>query len=229
MEKNWISFNGFNTKDNNIIIEELNVPPKAEEKKDLITIEGRNGYLTLDYDCYDSIDYEIQLNMYDMLKQVDLIKKFFRGSGELFISKCPDVVYKATIIGNIEFNRTLGKTGNCIINFKLQPLSYVKDVSSIEITSSTTITNNYNSISFPYIKVLGSGRGNLYINDETITFTSIDGFVELDCELENCYKDNNNCNKYMIGDFPVLKEGDNNISFDGNITSIIINPKWRKL
>ena len=32
MEKNWISFNGFNTKDNNIIIEELNVPPKAEEK-----------------------------------------------------------------------------------------------------------------------------------------------------------------------------------------------------
>ena len=44
LEKNYIIWNNFNTKDNKILIEQLEVPPKAEERKELIQIEGRNGY-----------------------------------------------------------------------------------------------------------------------------------------------------------------------------------------
>ena len=52
LEKNYIIWNNFNTKDNKILIEQLEVPPKAEERKELIQIDGRSGYLTRDYDCY---------------------------------------------------------------------------------------------------------------------------------------------------------------------------------
>ena len=228
LEKNYIIWNNFNTKDNKILIEQLEVPPKAEERKELIQIEGRNGYLTRNYDCYNPIQYEVQLSLYEY-DQVAIIKKIFKGSGELTLSCCPDVYYKATICNPIEFERTVRQRRNCTVTFELQPLAYVKENEIKTIVDSGTIENIYNSKSFPYIKIYGSGTGNLYVNNETISILNINGYVELDCELEECYKDNENCNSKMIGDFPILLEGVNTISHDGNIEYVEIDPRWRTL
>ena len=228
LEKNYIIWNNFNTKDNKILIEQLEVPPKAEERKELIQIEGRNGYLTRDYDCYSPIQYEVQLSLYEY-NQVAIIKKIFKGSGELTLSCCPDVYYKATICNPIEFERTVRQRRNCTVTFELQPLAYAKENEIKTIVDNGTIENIYNSKSFPYIKIYGSGTGNLYVNNETVSILNIDGYVELDCELEECYKDNENCNSKMIGDFPVLLEGVNTISHDNNIEYVEINPRWRTL
>ena len=228
LEKNYIIWNNFNTKDNKILIEQLEVPPKAEERKELIQIDGRNGYLTRDYDCYSPIQYEVQLSLYEY-NQVAIIKKIFKGSGELTLSCCPDVYYKATICNPIEFERTVRQRRNCIVTFELQPLAYVKENEIKTIVDNGTIENIYNSKSFPYIKIYGSGTGNLYVNNETVSILNINGYVELDCELEECYKDSENCNSKMIGDFPVLLEGVNTISHDGNIEYVEINPRWRTL
>ena len=226
--KNYIIWNDFNTLENNILIEELPIPPKAEEQKELVNISGRNGYLTFDYDAYNQTSYEIQLNLRER-EQVDLVKKIFRGSGKLTLSCSPNIYYKATIINPIEFERVMYERRTCNVIFELQPLAYVSNVRDIEIVLPTIITNQHNSKSYPYIKVYGNDYGNLYINNETISFTKINEYVELDCELEECYKGITNCNKDMIGDFAVLLEGDNTISFDGNITKVVINPRWRTL
>ena len=228
LEKNYIIWNNFNTKDNKILIEQLEIPPKAEERKELIQIEGRNGYLTRDYDCYSPIQYEVQLSLYEY-NQVAIIKKIFKGSGELTLSCCPDVYYKATIYSPIEFERTVRQRRNCTVTFELQPLAYVKENEIKTIVDNGTIENIYNSKSFPYIKIYGSGTGNLYVNNETISILDINEYVELDCELEECYKDSENCNSKMIGDFPILLEGVNTISHDGNIKYVEINPRWRTL
>ena len=111
----------------------------------------------------------------------------------------------------------------------MQPLAYVKKSEVKTIVDNGTIENIYNSKSFPYIKIYGSGTGNLYINNETVSILNIDGYVELDCELEECYKGNENCNSKMIGDFPSLSEGVNTISHDNNIEYVEINPHWRTL
>ena len=62
-----------------------------------------------------------------------------------------------------------------------------------------------------------------------ISILNINGYVELDCELEECYKGDENCNSKMIGDFPVLLEGVNTISYDNNIEYVEISPRWRTL
>lgn len=228
MGKNYIIWNDFNTRQNNILIEELPVPSKAEEKKELITVNGRNGFLTINYDCYNSITYEVQLNLHER-EQIDIVKKIFKGSGTLFLSCCPDVYYKATITSSVDFERVMYQRRTCIIVFELQPLAYVLNNEKITCYSQTVITNYYNSKCYPCIRVYGNGSGNLFINNETVTFSEIDEFVELDCELEECYKNNLNCNPKMFGEFPILIEGDNIISFDGSITHVEILPYWRKL
>lgn len=228
LDKNYIIWNGFNTLENDILIEQLQIPPKAEEQKELIAITGRNGYLTVDYDSYSGITYEVQLNLRER-EQVDVVKKNFKGSGELTLSCNPDVYYKATITNMIEFERVMYQRRICVITFELQPLAYVKNVGEQNIVLTTTINNIYNSKSYPYLRIYGNGYGNVYINNETISFSQINEYIEVDCELEECYKGIENCNKYMTGDFITLQEGSNTISFDGKITKVVINPRWRTL
>lgn len=227
-EKNYIIWNGFNTKENNILIEQLPMPPKAEERKEFFTIEGRNGYLTLNRGCYNSITYEVQLNLYNTT-DVNEIKRFFKGSGSLLLSCVPDVTYDATITGMIEFERVVGEKRTCVVTFELQPLARVNNVSTIEILGQTTLYNRYNSYSYPRMRVYGSGSGKIYVNDIMIQLTEINSYVDLDSELEMCYKGSTNCNNKMIGEFPLLLEGENTIKFEGGITKININPSWRTL
>lgn len=228
-EKNYIIWNGFNTKNNRILIEQLPIPPKAEERKELITIEGRNGFLTLNRGCYNSITYEVQLNL-SYTADVNEVKRFFKGSGNLILSCVPNVTYNATIVNQIEFERIVGEKRTCIVTFELQPLPYVNDVPTVEIIASpTTLYNTYNTSSYPRMRVFGSGSGRVYINDIAIQLTEINSYVDLDSELEMCYKGSTNYNNKMIGEFPILQEGSNIISFDGGITKININPCWRTL
>ena len=79
------------------------------------------------------------------------------------------------------------------------------------------------------MRVFGSGSGRVYINNIAIQLTEINSYVDLDSELEMCYKGSTNYNNKMIGEFPILQEGSNIISFDGGITKININPCWRTL
>lgn len=226
--KNWISFNDFNTLENDMLIEELPMVSRAQENKELIKIDGRNGFLTLDDGTFDSIPYDVQLNIKSN-DQIELVKSIFRGSGKLIISKYPDRVYQATINNKIDFDRVLSEFHTCMISFELQPFGYDLDCPEIEMTKKPHTIVNTNSIySTPYIKVYGTG-GKLYVNNETITLSNIDEYVELDCELENCYKGTENCNNKMIGDFVVLDLGENVINWDGGITKVVINPRWRNI
>lgn len=228
IETNYIIWNDFNTKENGILIEQLNIPPKPEERKDLITIEGRDGYLTINRGAYNSITYEVQLNLRHRYDTSD-IKRHFKGSGKLLLSCCPEATYNATIVNSYEFERVMGERRICVITFELQPLAYINDVSTIEVTTDTTLVNYYNVNAYPRMRVYGNGNGNVYINGKTIQLTSINGYVDLDSELEICYKGSSSKNHNMVGDFPVLVEGNNTITFDGNISKIHINPCWRIL
>ena len=81
----------------------------------------------------------------------------------------------------------------------------------------------------PYMKIYGNGDATLTINDKTIKFNDIDRYIEIDTELMNCFKDNINQNNRMIGEFPVLKSGENSVTWSGDITKIEIEPRWVRL
>ena len=62
-----------------------------------------------------------------------------------------------------------------------------------------------------------------------VELTDISGNIVLDCALKEAYKGNILMNDHMSGEFPVLKPGENAISWSGNVTSVAIHPDWRWL
>ena len=94
--------------------------------------------------------------------------------------------------------------------------------------------NPYSLAAKPYIKINGSGDGRLIIQNSAgnkiWSFSSIDEYLVIDSEEMNCYKGTVLENSKVSGDgFPEFVEGLNTISFDGDIESIEIKPRWVSL
>ena len=67
----------------------------------------------------------------------------------------------------------------------------------------------------------------LKIVSYTVEILSLDGYVMLDSDTQNAYKDTLNKNNTISApEFPVLQPGINNISWDGGIQAVEITPRW---
>ena len=78
------------------------------------------------------------------------------------------------------------------------------------------------------------GAGTFGIGGNTVTITAADGYTDMDCELEDAYKDTAavNKNSYVVlsGDnFPTIPPGTQGIELGSGITQIDIVPRWWKL
>lgn len=67
------------------------------------------------------------------------------------------------------------------------------------------------------------------INSKVINLTNIVGYVVINSDLQDAYKDSTLYNNYMVGDFPMLIPQNNTISWTGTVTKIEITPNWRNL
>ena len=78
------------------------------------------------------------------------------------------------------------------------------------------------------IKVYGSGDIKLKINGDEVAVKKVDGYVTVDSVLKDCYKDDVLKNGDMIGEFPILRVGENTIGFSGNVSKVEvrINEVW---
>ena len=204
-----------------ISLPNITTPEKREEK---IIIPGRDGYLTQSDGGYEGevkpVEFDIKHDNFDE------IKTWLNGSGEVIFSNEPDRYYKARIINKLDLARVLEKFHSGIIQFDCQPFGYLqKEV--MQIITPTTIYNQTNVNSQPYIKIYGNGYATLKINNEVIKLTNISDYIELDSEMMECYKSNVPLNHLMIGNFPIFQVGENNISWTGNISKIEIIPRWR--
>jgi phage-related protein len=81
----------------------------------------------------------------------------------------------------------------------------------------------------PLIRAYGTGT--FTINGITVQITSASSYTDIDCDLQECFKDTlaTNCNgNVVLTTFPELKPGENTISMSG-ITKLEITPRWWRL
>jgi phage-related protein len=75
--------------------------------------------------------------------------------------------------------------------------------------------------------VYGTGAGTVGIGSQTSTISAISSYVDIDCEIMDAYKGAVNCNgNVSFTDDIVLGPGENNISKSGNISKVVITPRW---
>ncbi|CAM5580339.1 hypothetical protein SAFG77S_09085 [Streptomyces afghaniensis] len=222
---------------NGVYTDEYKVKPKnrieiptPEQDIEQILIKGRHGSLTKKFGFKD-----ILLPVHFTIHQESFKKTFRKAKMHLFKAKTlvfdddNEVHYKVKSVQIETAENLVERFGEFTVIFTLDPFQY--ETNPIQTITSPTTLNNQGYESEPYIKCFVSGTGKIYIGEQTITINGVNGTIEIDSAMMNAYRNENglitNLNDKMIGDFPVMVEGNNRISFNGDITKLEINPRWR--
>lgn len=212
-----------------LLISELPPITKPKMRAQETTIDGVDGSIIeeLGYETYNKT---LQIGLtrdFDM----DGVIKYFTGEGNITFSNEPDKYYKAKIIEQIDYERLL-KFRTATIKFKVQPFKYKLNEETTVLTESGIVINSGLEESKPIIKITGTGTVEVMINDMAVfiyTFPEDETEVVIDGEKQDAYLGNVLKNRNMTGEFPVFSVGENTISWNGEVTSITIDPKSRWL
>lgn len=122
----------------------------------------------------------------------------------------------------------MNRSGKFTLEFDCKPQRFLKSGEDpVTYTANGILYNRTEFDAKPLLRVYGSGAGTVGIGSETITISAINQYVDIDCEIMDAYKGSTNCNgNVSFTDDIVLKPGNNSIQKTGNITSIIITPRW---
>jgi phage-related protein len=118
----------------------------------------------------------------------------------------------------------MNREGQFTLTFNCKPQRFLRSGEySIPVTSGATVYNPTLFDAKPLIRVYG--KGSITVNGETMEWSGSSEYVDIDCDIQDCYYMGANMNNYVTGDFPVLSPGDNVIAFTGS-TSVRITPRW---
>ena len=196
-------------------------------------IPGRNGDIIQDNGCYKNVErtYEVSFDVpnEDFATYANAVSAWLHsttGYARLEDSYEPNYYRMATYQESNIFENLYNQAGTATIVFECKPQRFLKTGDNIiTIQNSLTIINPTGFEAYPLFKVTGTS-GVLTVNGNSITFSSIDDFVILDCELQDAYKENINKNSTISGTFPVSKTGSTTISWTGDISSVTMKPRW---
>ena len=210
------------------------LPPitKPKMRTQVLALDGRDGSIitNLGFSAYQK---KVKIGLtkgYD----IDNIIAWFNGAGQIVFSNEPDKYYNAQIIENIDFDKLLRfKTAE--ITFEVQPFKYStierqKTFNTAGLQQIKVVnTGNYNSK--PTMTIYGSGTINFYLNGAqqfTLALNENDT-ITLDSTEQEAFNETGLRNRIMNGNFIVLKQGTNTLSWDGTITKIEISKYSRWL
>lgn len=228
-----IIFNYLNSyEDLGLLIEHRPNIPVPQKNIKLHDIDGRNGSLVEDYGTYKDIEISISFSFKeknDIYERIEYIKKWLLiiNDNKLFLSDKEDFFYKVKYIKCNDIIRSLKILGRFTTTFVCEPFLFSN--SKNEFTSQPVILNNYGIESNPTIYIYGNGNITLNINDVYITLKDIKDYIIIDSTSNDAYNNFEFLNNKMYGNFPTLKEGQNIISWTGNVTKIQIEPHWKIL
>lgn len=207
-------------KDIGIIVEEI--PPISKGKKniDIYTIPGRSGFLSVDNGTYESFVVSVSCH-FNENADFDSIKKFLDGYGTLSFDG--EREYTAIIQNSISFEK-VQMFKKFVVQFLVNPIAEDIIYSSHDVVKTPDSFKIFGATSnmYPIIKITGTGDATFTINNQTFKLFDIDGTFILDCKLKVITKNGVNVSNKMLYDFPYLKNGENVISYVGNISSFQI-------
>lgn len=228
-----IIFNGKSSEDFHILVEH---PPGYEfPQKDysVVHVPGRNGDLISFNGSYRNVPrkYEIAIvaeNDEFSRYAGQIVNWLHSGEGysRLEDSYEPDYFRLAYYEENNTVENILNGAGRAIVKFICKPQRFLKSGEQSKLfTAGTTILNPTSNITKPLLKVYGTD-GTVTIGSVTFSLTGVSSYIYVDCDIEDAYKDGQNENSKMTGQFPYFSKGANSVSWTGNITGIEITPRW---
>ena len=220
-------FNKINCKDKGVLVNNLPPISKPERVYEEIEVPGRNGKLYIDNNCYNTFQYSITCTLMPGAN-IREISKWLNGVGKLILSTELDKEYEVIIKDQIDYEQTYRICNQFEVNFEVQPIARGVTEKEINLSEESKVIIKESTYQIkPYLKVIGSGDITLTINNNSLNIKQLADYIEIDCELEEAYKENENCNsKIQCEIFPYFIPGENSITWIGNLTNLQI--KYRE-
>ena len=233
-----MTYGGRSTLDFGVYISGEDTWVKPSPRIERTSIPGRNGDLIRFTGAYDNVEisYHCGIGRHFDVKYPAFMNYLLSDPvyKRLEDSYHPDV-YRMGLVDIVRTPTvgTLHRSGEFDVSFTCKPQSYLKSGEQKQtFTANGTIYNPTAYDAKPLLRVYGTGT--FGIGSSSVTITAANQYTDLDCELEDAYKDNssNNCNGYVqiTGDhFPVIPSGTQGVSLGSGITKIEIIPRWWRL
>ncbi len=196
---------------------------------DMIEVPGRSGDLLVDNGSYNNItgSYGVAI-MEDVPNNTDRLKYLLysqKGYQRLYDSDLKGFYRMAAF--NSGFDLVETDAGVVQLTFDCKPFKYdILGENAVIFTGEGSLYNKYFEPSRPIITVYGSGQGNVYIGNQTISISNIDEYVTIDTEMQDAFKGLQNKNATINTADIVLLPENNTISFSGGVSRIEIKPRW---
>lgn len=231
--RNWFTYDGKSSKDFGVYISGLNTFGAAERDQESISVAGRNGDLTIDNGRFRNVVVSYPAFIYrDFESNVAAFRNHLLSRTSykrLEDTYHPDEFRLAKFTGSFDADvvNTL-VAGEFNITFDCYPQRFLKrGEKPYTFNSAGNIRNDFEQTALPLVRVYGDGT--VTINGITITISGSDTYTDIDCDLQEAYKDTLNVSKNNTitlndGEFFNLSSGDNAVSFTAS--QIIVIPRW---
>lgn len=197
------------------------------------TVPGKSGDLVFDTGAFSNYtqSYEIwfrdkSAGMTSAAKSIATWLLSPSGYQRLEDTYDPDVFRMAVYTGPMEIENWMLTYGRATLDFDCMPQRWLKSGEiPVSVKNGDVILNQWQKTK-PLLIV--SGNGTLEINDSVIQISGTSGQYFIDCETENAYQNEISLNANLTVEnnlFPVLRNGETQISFTG-IDSLQIVPRW---
>lgn len=207
---------------------------RPEERVEHVTIPGRSGELTLTEgdDVFQSYIQTVHIAV-EGDAQARAVEKWLRGGGDVTFSLQPEYSQKARIIGAVTLERHSRNldwwTGD--VQFYCDPLkSYIAE-NTIEVTESGTSFMNLGDVEAkPKIQIRRNGTGQVSLSWGGNTMIIPDCHDKWIVDSETEWVTNNSGTPQenaFTGDFPIIRKGTSTILFTGDVTKLVITPRFR--
>lgn len=140
----------------------------------------------------------------------------------------PEIYRLAVVTSGAETELRMRTLAPFTLTFDCKPQRYLKSGErAAALTASGARLANPGMESRPLITVYGAGAGTLTAGGRTVQLKSLDGWLTLDCDLQNAYKGTQNKNNTIFApEFPVLPPGESAVTWTGGVTRVEIIPRW---
>lgn len=231
---NYLTFAGKSTNEFGIWISGEGTYGAPERNIQSQEVAGRNGNLLFDMGNFRNINVS-----YPAAIKRDMPSRFrdfvnFAGS-RVGYQRLEDTYHPyeyrmARFISKMSVDTAgyMNRSGQFSLEFDCKPQRFLKSgEEAIEFTQNGILYNRTEFETKPFLRVYGSGAGTVGIGSNTITISAISEYVDIDCEIMDAYKGAINCNSMVsFTNDIVLKPGNNNIAKSGNISKVVITPRW---
>lgn len=225
----YVVFRGVSTADLGVYLAKGGMPEhkKPPQRHTEYDIPGRDGAVHV-IDGYGPFDLKVTLRMIQDTPAIrTVINAWADGSGELYSSDNPALVWRASVLKEARYGRQVygGQVyDTATITFRCQPIMRERVPTVVTLTQNGVLSNIGNVDAHPKITVKGRGECRFAIGGQVIKLENVSADVIIDSEAGYVYTSEGAV--AMTGEFPVLGLGDTAVELYGGTESLVIEPNW---